>query len=247
MLGSFIDTVSSGDKKKDDNWKANRKKVTLVGKFASEQPTDLEPVDPSTGIILSQGHIVFHLVYFIMINYFVEFEREDGHTCFEYSEEEGDYTIIPTRTPKINKAVNAVKWIHLLCFLCLAFCENFIKERVSSAFYVTRILIGFFTVPLYIFSILWLMSVDDAWRFKFTPDSTMDNYKAMGDFCINMNGGNVREWAQIEIATFYMVMATLILSLFIARITHRDPEDKMKEQISSQNPKSLKEPLMQNV
>ena len=53
MLGSFIDKVSSGERKKDDDWKRNKRKLNLVGKFASEQPTDLEPMDPSTGIILS--------------------------------------------------------------------------------------------------------------------------------------------------------------------------------------------------
>ena len=95
---------------------------------------------------------------------------------------------------------------------------------MTSKVYVTKILLGFVTVPLYIFSILWLMATDDAWRFKFTPDSTKDSYKAMGVFCLNKQGGNVREWADIEIATFYNVLATLMFSLFIARITHRDPE-----------------------
>ena len=53
----------------------------------------------------------------------------------------------------------------------------------------------------------------------------------MGVFCVNKQGGNVREWADIEIATFYNVLATLMFSLFIARITHRDPEEKKKEEL----------------
>lgn len=82
--------------------------------------------------------------------------------------------------------------------------------------------LGFVTVPLYVFSILWLMSVDDAWRFKFTPDSTFHNLKAMGDFCVSKDENNVRQWATIEINTFYMTILSLIFSLFIARISEKD-------------------------
>jgi len=61
-----------------------------------------------------------------MINYFVEFEHEDGHTCFKFDESVGDYVKLDARTPKINKAVGTIKWIHFLCFICLAFSENII-------------------------------------------------------------------------------------------------------------------------
>ena len=68
------------------------------------------------------------------------------------------------------------------------------------------------------------MSVEYARRFRFTSDSTKDNLIAMGNFCIEKEGGNVREWALIEITTFYMNVAALIVSLILERIYANNKE-----------------------
>jgi hypothetical protein len=100
--------------------------------------------------------------------------------------------MLEQQQPEINNAVDSVKWIHLICFICMCIAENVVPLKVTSGVRVTKMFFGFITVPLYIFSILWLMSVDDGHRFKFTADSTLDNFKAMGDFCISKKPGNVR-------------------------------------------------------
>jgi hypothetical protein len=38
--------------------------------------------------------MVFHLVYFIIINYFVEFEGESGFHCFKYDDGAQDYVML---------------------------------------------------------------------------------------------------------------------------------------------------------
>jgi hypothetical protein len=77
-------------------------KLSIVSKFNSEHDIDLEPSDPSTGVIMAQGHIVFHLVYGIIILFFVNFEDEESYTCFQYDKITDAYVQSKDSTPDIN-------------------------------------------------------------------------------------------------------------------------------------------------
>ena len=43
---------------------------------------ELVPQDPSVGVIMAQGHIVFHFVYGIINHFLVQYKDEDSFTCF---------------------------------------------------------------------------------------------------------------------------------------------------------------------
>lgn len=77
---------------------------------------------------------------------------------------------------------------------------------------------GIITTPMYIYSILWLQTVIDLRRFKFSPDSTPSDYKTVGKFCLTKDLGNVQEWAIIEIITFYTNIVVMALNLFLTRV-----------------------------
>ena len=120
-----------------------------------------------------------------MITFFVEFEDEDGRNCFELESGSGmeakDYKMIDDPwASNGNKAVRTAKWIHLICFICLIIRENTVDLQIETRTFVTKILLGFITVPLYIFSICWLIITKDEMRFMFDPASTKEDYKALG-------------------------------------------------------------------
>lgn len=126
---------------------------------------------------MSQGHFVFHFAYAIIIQLLVKYEDEESYTCFKFNEDEASYVIEEGVIPEINYVVNAVKYIHFICFICMIYSETYVPLKISTCSHVTKMFFGFVTVPLYIFSILWLMSVQDRRKFRFTEDSTPTDYK----------------------------------------------------------------------
>lgn len=56
--------------------------MEIVEKLHSESSLDLEPTDPSTGFIQSQGHYILHAAYWFILTFVVEFIDEDSYKCF---------------------------------------------------------------------------------------------------------------------------------------------------------------------
>ena len=85
--------------------------------------------------------------------------------------------------------------------------------------------LGFITVPLYIYSMLSLMSTLENNTVKFSPESTPDNLRIEDTFCFSEDQGNVKEWANIEILTFYMNILVMIFNLIKARLSPDSKEE----------------------
>ena len=74
MKKTFDSFVSMGNVEKD--------KIFILKLIASIK-SRLEPVDPSRGLIQSQGPHTFHLAYFIVLQFVVKYMDEDSFTCFD--------------------------------------------------------------------------------------------------------------------------------------------------------------------
>jgi len=84
-----------------------------------------------------------------------------------------------------------VKYVHFICFFCIGFSENYIPQKIASGSHVTKMFFGFITVPLYIYSMLSLMSILEKNTIRFTPDSTPDDLRLDDTFCFSKEQGNV--------------------------------------------------------
>ena len=74
------------DSDKDDEYKQlgdfSEIDKDIVIKEISEIKRDLQPSDPSMGLILSQGHYTIHLAFFIVIQYYVNLIDRDSFYCY---------------------------------------------------------------------------------------------------------------------------------------------------------------------
>ena len=126
---------------------------------------------------------------------------------------------IPGSESAINKACKYVEWLHLLCFAALVIATNYVPKKLTTNTNVIKIFLGFVTVPLYVYMILWLESALEDDRIKF--ESGPPNIKTKGRVCVSKSDGNVRQWAYIEILTFYfnitVMMVYLLQTRFLAR------------------------------
>jgi hypothetical protein len=90
-------------------------------------------VDPSTGVIMAQGHFVFHFAYAIIIQFFVTYVDDDSFSCMKYDEDSETYVLEEKSHPEINYVVNAVKYIHLICFFAMIFAENNVPSKITTS------------------------------------------------------------------------------------------------------------------
>ena len=56
----------------EDGAEKKAKLIQAIGEIEAYDSADLEPVDPSSGLILSQGHYILHLVFFIVMSTLVQ-------------------------------------------------------------------------------------------------------------------------------------------------------------------------------
>ena len=91
-------------------------------------------------------------------------------------------------------------------------------ERVGTNSLVFKMFMGFITTPMYIYCILWIESALEDQKLNFKEGSTADNVQIDGWFCISKDAGNIKQWATIEVMTFYLNIAVMIFYLVCARL-----------------------------
>jgi hypothetical protein len=57
--------------------------VELIGELRAKKQGDVQPIDPSAGLILTQGHYLLHLVYWFILCFVVKFRDEESFTCLK--------------------------------------------------------------------------------------------------------------------------------------------------------------------
>ena len=74
---------------------------------------------------------------------------------------------------------------------------------------------NFVTVPLYLFVIFYFEFGLEQLRFKVKEGSTIENIMIEEDsvICVSRDMGNIRQWANIELVTFYGNIAIMICYL----------------------------------
>ena len=123
----------------------------------------------------------------------------------------GKFVEIPGSKSAINQACHFVQWLHLLCFVLLFTASNYVPKKLTTNTNVIKLFLGFISVPLYIFMILWLESALEDDRIKF--ESGPPNFKIKGKVCVSNDQGNVKNWAYIEILTFYLNIVVMMAYL----------------------------------
>ena len=199
---------------------ARKMMVDLIGDVRGKKDSDVTVHDPSAGLILTQGHYLVHGIYWFVLTFMVQFRDEESFTCVEQEKGEdivvGEYTVIPDAKSEINKACQYVKWLHLILFFLLLISHNYVPSHITTNSNVTKYLLSFVTVPLYIFMILWLESALNDDRIMFEQGAP--DFITKGTVCVSKDMGDVKQWAFIEIYTFYMnigvMMAFLLQTLF---------------------------------
>ena len=197
--------------------------VDLIGDVRGKQNSEVTVHDPAAGLILTQGHYLIHGVYWFVLTFFVQFRDEDSFTCVEQDEETGQYTAIPDSVSEINRACEYTKWVHLILFFLLLISHNYVPSQITTNTNVTKYLLSFVTVPVYIFMILWLESAQNDDRIMF--EEGPPNFKTKGTVCVSKDMGNVKEWAFIEIYTFYLNIGVMMAFLFQTLILSSDSDE----------------------
>jgi hypothetical protein len=89
--------------------------------------------------------------------------------------------------------------------------SNYVPKVLTTNTNVIKLFLGFISVPLYIFMILWLESALEDDRIKF--ESGPPAFKTKGTVCVSKDQGNVKNWAYIEILTFYLNIVVMMAYL----------------------------------
>lgn len=106
-------------------------------------------------------------------------------------------------------------WLHFVCFVLLMTAANYVPKKITTNTNVFKLFLGFVTVPMYIFMILWLESALEDDRIKFIKGPP--NFQTKGKVCISKDQGNVKHWAYIEIITFYINIVVMMCYLMQTR------------------------------
>ena len=99
----------------------------------------------------------------------------------------------------------------MLCFFLMVIAANYVPKKFTTNSNVIKLFLGFVTVPMYIFMILWLESALEDDRIKFVQGPP--DFKIKGRICVSKYMGNVRDWAHIEILTFYLNILVMMMYL----------------------------------
>jgi hypothetical protein len=107
------------------------------------------------------------LVYWFILAFVVQYRDEDSFTCVEQDKKTGKFIVIEGVTSAINTACVYVMGLHLVCFILLVTAANYVPKTITTNSNVIKLFLGFVTVPMYIFMILWLESALEDDRMKF--------------------------------------------------------------------------------
>ena len=194
----------------------------LILKLIASIKSRLDPVDPSQGLIQSQGPHTFHLAYFIVLQFIVKYIDEESYTCFNQIEgnfkEQEDPGI-----PILNQVGRFVAKMHFVCWLCMVTAKFYLPKSLSSNSLSLTLILNFLTVPIFIFIIFRFQHGQELTRFKVQEGSTVDDLKIMGTICVSKDNGNIKQWINIEMLTFYgniLVMMLLLLKQTIFNQNH---------------------------
>ena len=109
----------------------------------------MKPLDPTMGLITSQGPIVLHIALFI--GGFYTTPDADELTC-----KLNDGTLVGKVPSFTNLALDYLRWTHFSCAVLL------LAAKLNKAFDVEAHLARFFefvTIPLYVFALMYSFGV----------------------------------------------------------------------------------------
>jgi len=182
---------------------------------------------------------MLHLAYWIMLTFCVEFIDAESYKCFakekmvdaKTGKETGTWVWNEVEsTPIINYVGEYVKILHLVCFFFGLVATWWVPKKLTSNTYGLRVVLNFVTVPLYIFTIFWLESGLEDLRYKFKKESTHTDLRVNGTVCVAKEMGNIEQWAQLEIVTFYCNIITMIFYLLYTRVFYRSASTEIKSE-----------------
>ena len=147
-----------------------------------------------------------------MLTFVVEFIDEDTYSCF--GRENSKFVSMPA-SPIINDVGRKVRDLHLVCFFFMLASSLYVPKVLTSNAHAFKMTINFVTVPVYIFMIFWFQSGLEDLRYVFDKTSTVQNVKLYHDstVCVAKKMGNIEQWAEIEILTFYANILIMIVYL----------------------------------
>ena len=227
--------MSSLLKKTDGDSTGKKATLELIGQLRNDKRQNLQPNDPSAGLILTQGHYIVHLVYWFMLTFIVEFRDEDSFTCLQ-QDESGNFVEIPGVHSHLNRACHFVKDLHLVCFILMVIAQNYVPKKMTTNVHIIRLFMGFVTVPVYIYMILWFESALEDDRVKFLEGTAPPTFNVKGRVCVAKFMGNVKHWAHIEITTFYINILVMMFYLLKERCNLGKPkkEDAPEDRAQSE-------------
>ena len=122
-----------------------------------------------------------------------------------------------------------------------------VPKKMTSNSLAVKLVINFITVPVYIFMIFWFESGLEDLRYVFDKSSTVEEPVMFSDktVCVSKDMGNIEQWAQIEILTFYCNIAIMVVYLIYTRIFYRTSAVQKEEPKKDEEQKQDGEPLLQ--
>ena len=210
----------------------------------------LYPTDPSQGIILAQGHFVFHFALFITSIVIVEMGTPDFYcyyNAYDGLSKPGDWLRLKKREALIkeelgfgedeainpyNQTVIYLRWMHLICAIFQLVSNIDVTERLNSNNYIVKKLLVFVTVPYYIAAILGSIFIYDFSRIPEAMSGDDVLVYAKRPLCFSSYQGNVLTWIKIEVSFFYVNL--LVLIFYLARTRFVSAEDSVSKSASSQ-------------
>jgi len=210
----------------------------------------LYPTDPSQGIILAQGHFVFHFALFITSILIVDMSTPDFYCYYNTNSQSlkpGKGARLEKREALIkealgygedeainpfNQTVIYLRWMHLICAIFQLISNIDVTERLNSNNYIVKKLLVFVTVPYYIAAILGSIFIYDFSRIPEAMSGDDVLVYAKRPLCFSSSQGNVLTWIKIEVSFFYVNL--MVLVFYLARTRFVSAEDSISKSASSQ-------------
>ena len=166
-------------------------------------------VDPSSALILIQGHALQHLAMGVLT--FLVKKSNKTLQCYQFDTIVKDnYSFYKTDGSMLNDNVMSMFYMHLSCFIMLQWSYLFNYYNIHA--YHSHI-VSSATIFIYIFGILYCQNTI----------SIMNNYNKLGCFPNQM--GETVTWLNIEIWVF--AINGLVLALYVLHRAYRSL-DKVK-------------------
>lgn len=201
---------SSSDSSDDEKKKKKEKEKEKENNKFDFLP---EPNDLTSGLIVSQGHWVFHLSMYFML-FFVE-EAKDPLMCYEV-EEDGNFKQSP-KDCTLNANFKIICTGHLIIAILLNVSEIIRTFSLAAHFTTFLQMISVFLYQLII--VLAMQTVEESNQLVLKG-------------CLAYDMGSTMQWLRIEVSIFYVNLVVLILYLVRAVLVRdiRDMERRVKEE-----------------